>query len=55
MSSLGGVQDEEIDRMHNLFARIGKEEYPMEDMSAEDWLRSQVQRHYLSVKACPTL
>ena len=27
--------------MHNMFARIGKEEYPVEDMSAEDWLRSQ--------------
>ena len=35
--------------MHNLFARIGKEEYPMEDMSAEDWLRSQVRQHHVMV------
>ncbi len=36
------MQDDEIDQMHNMFARIGKEEYPVEDISAEDWLRSQV-------------
>lgn len=30
--------------MHNMFARIGKEEYPVEDISAEDWLRSQARR-----------
>ena len=35
------AQDDEIDQMHTMFARIGKEEYPVEDISAEDWLRSQ--------------
>ena len=38
------AQDEEIDQMHNMFARIGKEEYPVEDISAEDWLRLQARR-----------
>lgn len=34
--------DEEIDRMHELFAHMFNEEYPSEDISAADWLKQQV-------------
>lgn len=34
--------DEDIDKMHGLFARIFTEEYPVEDVSAADWLAQQV-------------
>lgn len=33
--------DEEIDRMHELFANMFNQEYPSEDISAADWLKQQ--------------
>ncbi len=34
--------DLEIDRMHDLFARVESEEYPHQDISAAEWLTQQV-------------
>lgn len=35
------VQDADLTATHNLFAEVGQESYPDEDMSAEQWLRSK--------------
>lgn len=35
------MQDANLKRTHNLFAEVGQESYPAEDLSAEDWLHSK--------------